>query len=887
MNYLHRLTSIAILIALLSVTTSGQQTVDAAQAKVLFEEARVLAFQPEESKKRLALQKFQELALLSHQAGLTRHELAAKFGVAMVAEDLKEHRLARDFYQQILPLFDEPAQKPHLPSILFKIGTYSVLIGDRNTAIEYYTRLAPMYGQLGQVANQAMVESDIGALNYQLGKYEPALLYLESALERRRKIGNPCDIAATLTNIAAVNLAQRQWTRALDVLQKQALPLYNAGPECELAQKDPANTECPNNLAATLINIGKIYYDLADYKTARCFYDRAKQFVTYDAYKAALIVNLGTIDFALEDYPAALARFEEARRLYAGIAAEALMNIGVARAKQGDALAFANLTEALRLRREIGNANGEAVSHSSLAEVYIRMGKPKDALESLNHAIPLFRASEDQSGEATALINAMIASRMLGDRKTAISNGKLAIERFQQLRIEARGVSGEIERSYLSTVRAAYQNLAELLIEEGLLEQAIEVLSLFQDAQSFARNREHKVDVSKLIRAQQALTTIPGFRAVTLYTLVADRKLYILPVTRNGIDVFTSEIATSMLNQKVENFLDVVRCAERDPYAAASELYDLVFKSTSLTDKRITLENFLEKENAGALLWSLDPPLHSVPLAALYNAATKKFLFEKYQLAVFTRHDAELISREPKAWLTGIGLATSTQFTGREPIPGAEASVTAIFGNGAPGRSGIMKGKTIFNERFTAEELEGLDSRWPLVHIVSHFVFEPGDAQNSFLALGDGNKYTIARMREHPTLFAGVELLAVPICESAAQHPDRYGKEIGAFADLAQHVGAKSVIASLWRVSYHVTPRLMQRFYELAREHPDWPKAELLRQAQLSLVRGEIAITQHRDIARGSCGPERTSRPQFRLRRTARFAHPYYWAAFVLYGSAR
>lgn len=139
-------------------------------------------------------------------------------------------------------------------------------------------------------------------------------------------------------------------------------------------------------------------------------------------------------------------------------------------------------------------------------------------------------------------------------------------------------------------------------------------------------------------------------------------------------------------------------------------------------------------------------------------------------------------------------------------------------------------------------------------------------------------------MREQPDLFAGVELLSIPICESATPTADAYGKEIEAFADLAQHVGAKSVIASLWRVSYHVTPKLMLRFFELAKAHPDWPKTELLRQAQLDLLRNRIDVPSEPEVTRGNCG---ATRKPFVANARRRYAHPYYWSAFVLYGAPR
>jgi CHAT domain-containing protein/Tfp pilus assembly protein PilF len=879
----------ALLTTSFSFSASAQSLND--QGKSLFREAQELAQQPEAAKKRLALEKFQEAARLFHEAGVPYNELGAKFGGAFLAEQLNDYKTARDLYQQSLPLFETPDQKAALSEVLYKVGRFSLLIGERVTAIDYFTQLSHVYEQLGQVDKQAATESDVGGIYYQLGKYDQAIQFLDQALNRRRPLGNQCDIAATLTNLGAVYPAKGQWTRALDILQKQALPLYNTSPECVIAQKYSTDTECSDYLAATLVNIGKVYYDLVDYRLARCFYERAIPLLTDKTHKAALINNLGTIEYALKKYDAALARFEEARTLQSDIAsAEALTNIGVIQAKQQNVQALASLGEALRLRREIGSANGEATTLNSLGEVYNRLSRPKEALDSINRAIPLFRSAGDLSGEATALSNAMISLRMLGNRKAAISNGELSVSRFQKLRLEARRVNGQIERTYRNTVRQAYQNLAELLIEDGRYEQAIQVLSLYRDEQSFGSTQDgniKQVAFSEVISAQKALTTTPSFRAIVLYTLIADGKLYVLAVMDEGIKVFSRTIESQTLNQRVNNLLKVLHCADLNPYPAAAQLYELVFKATLVTDRRTTLEAAVNKENPAALLWSLDQPLSAIPISALYNTAAKQFLIEKYQIAVFTRSDAESFKREPRPWFYGIGLGTSRQFTGGEPLPGAEASLAAIFGNEETKRPGVLKGKTIVNEKFTARTLEDLDGHWPLVHVVSHFILTEDDSELSFLRLGDGDRYTLARMREHPRLFAGVELLALPICESAVKGSDAYGKETEALADLAQRLGANSVLASLWKVSYHVTPRLMLRFYELTQAHQDWSKAELLRQTQLDLIHGEISIPLDRGIVHGTCRLNSTPRRGVAFHRKAPFAHPFYWSAFVLYGTGR
>lgn len=95
-------------------------------------------------------------------------------------------------------------------------------------------------------------------------------------------------------------------------------------------------------------------------------------------------------------------------------------------------------------------------------------------------------------------------------------------------------------------------------------------------------------------------------------------------------------------------------------------------------------------------------------------------------------------------------------------------------------------------------------------------------------------------------------------------------------------------MATLWLVNDASTSLLMQRFYSnLANGTAQNPitKAQALRQAQLSLLRGEsstaaatdqrgLGIEMQPGIQRPTVGSTRSS-----------FTHPYYWAPFILIGN--
>ena len=147
-------------------------------------------------------------------------------------------------------------------------------------------------------------------------------------------------------------------------------------------------------------------------------------------------------------------------------------------------------------------------------------------------------------------------------------------------------------------------------------------------------------------------------------------------------------------------------------------------------------------------------------------------------------------------------------------------------------------------------------------------------------------------MQQNIRLFEGVDLLALSACETTAQQAGANGKEVDGFAELAQRLGASSVLATLWKVSDAGTSKLMTEFYRLRRENSTLPKSEILRNVQLNFLNGK-STAEAGARRRGSRGVElvgttdKTSRIPFKPAIESPFEHPYYWAPFVLFGSPR
>jgi hypothetical protein len=165
------------------------------------------------------------------------------------------------------------------------------------------------------------------------------------------------------------------------------------------------------------------------------------------------------------------------------------------------------------------------------------------------------------------------------------------------------------------------------------------------------------------------------------------------------------------------------------------------------------------------------------------------------------------------------------------------------------------------------------------VHIATHFDSRPGVAANSYLLLGDG-ELSLAEIAAQTRLFHGVDLVTLSACNTAFTNRTEDGREIDSFGTIAQRLGARGVIASLWSVNDNSTAVLMQTMYRLRQQNAAVTKDEALRQAQLRLLSGD-SVAAKTDANRGVTLVDAPSTSNA----TTNWSHPYYWAPFILIGN--
>jgi CHAT domain-containing protein/Tfp pilus assembly protein PilF len=399
--------------------------------------------------------------------------------------------------------------------------------------------------------------------------------------------------------------------------------------------------------------------------------------------------------------------------------------------------------------------------------------------------------------------------------------------------------------------------------------RAAEVAKNSNDPEAQKR-RQH--EINDFSRAFQGTLKELGHDAVLAQYFILDDKVSILLTTPNAVVSRESAIKRAALNAQIQSFRNSLRNPRQDPRPEAQSLYRLLVGP---------IADDLRQAGAKTLMLSLDDTLRYIPFAALNDG--KQYLIENYSLVMVTEAVRDKLAQLPIAEWTVWGLGTTRAGPGYDALPWVDVEL-----NGIAGQRGVLHGSVLLDKSFNESSLrDGLDQHYPVIHIASHFQFTPGSMDDSFLLLGDGTHMTLAQIRTKLN-FNDVELLTLSACDTALGDGGgaHHGVEVEGLGALAQEAGAKAVLATLWPVADESTSELMRALYQEHRDrHRD--KADALRAAQLDLIRGTVtpdatAEDSHRSLTRSDGAP---AGGNFKADPQAPFAHPFYWAPFILMGN--
>jgi tetratricopeptide (TPR) repeat protein len=233
-------------------------------------------------------------------------------------------------------------------------------------------------------------------------------------------------------------------------------------------------------------------------------------------------------------------------------------------------------------------------------------------------------------------------------------------------------------------------------------------------------------------------------------------------------------------------------------------------------------------------------------------------------------------------------------------LPGTRREVEAIAGL-------FHERRVLLDREASAARLQELASagelgRYRYVHFATHGEVDQGVAFNSALTLAPDVRLAATgppqEPENHSRLTAGqmlkwklnADLVVLSACESGLGQ-QAGGEGFLGFAQALFYAGSRSVVLSLWRVDDTATALLMTRFYQNLLGKRDGlkkplPKAEALQEAKAWLR--NLSREDARRLARGLPAARGLKRIVEACRGSAPpgppYAHPYFWAAFILIG---
>jgi CHAT domain-containing protein len=488
------------------------------------------------------------------------------------------------------------------------------------------------------------------------------------------------------------------------------------------------------------------------------------------------------------------------------------------------------------------NSMLSSLAQGSLAHLYERDNRLDEASTLTDRAA--FAAQQASAPELSFRWDwqrARIARRR-GRTDLALTSYRRAVAELQSVRQDIPVEYRDGRSSYRITFGPVYLEFSDLLLRKASADPAQATPLLREARDTIEQLKETELQdyfrdtcVTSFLAKRRSIETIAPGTAV-IYPIALSDRLELLVSFGDEIRQFTSPIPVTALRDEVRRFRELLEKRTTNEYLVpARQLYDQVIRP---------IEPVLAAHHVDTLVVVPDYTFRTVPFAALYDG--KGFLIERYATAIAP----SLHLTEPRSLTadrgTALVLGISQSVQGYVALPNVEHEVELVHD--------IAGGEELLNNSFSRARFQAELKRTPynIVHIASHGQFGSDPSQTFVLAF-DGPltmddleaDIKFGERREN-----ALELLILSACETASGD-DRAALGL---AGVALKAGARSALASLWYVSDQASGELVVNFYRGV-ESKKLSKAHALQEAQRILA----------------------SDP--------RYAHPAYWAPFLLIGN--
>jgi CHAT domain-containing protein len=590
--------------------------------------------------------------------------------------------------------------------------------------------------------------------------------------------------------------------------------------------------------------------------------------------------SLGQYDKAIESQLQALAILQEIKDRRGEVSV--LGNLGLAYSaldKYDKAIKFQK--QRLVIAREIKDRLGEGKALGNLAATYEKLNRDHEAMIYFQQALTIAREIGNRDSEGIALANLGIVLSKAKRPELAILFYKQSINVSEAIRKDIKKLDKELQQSYLATVENTYRDLADRLLQQNRIMEALQVLDLLkvqelEDYLKTIKGSDRSAQGVRLLAPEKALSDkllavspdnspdinnqlanqiqqlpkteinkVPDYLnqiprgTVLLYPFILGDRLEIILFAPNNLPIRrTTKISKDQLETLISDFRAGLLDAGSEDFREPSiQLYNLLIKP---------IEAELVQFQAKTILYAPDGQLRYIPITALYDG--KQWLAEKYQISNLIAYTLSDFTPQPKNApniLAGAfgGKAGDRKF-GQTALPATVREVQAIANS-------FQHSVTLIEEQFSRKASESKFKNHNILHLATHAEFNSGAPDNSFIIFGNGDKIRLNEITDWQ--IPNIDLIILSACQTGVGKLGS-GVEILGFGYQVQKAGAKQAIASLWSVNDEGTQALMESFYD-------------------ELKKGDVSST------------EALHRAQVALIKSKKYNHPNYWSAFFAIGN--
>jgi CHAT domain-containing protein/peptide methionine sulfoxide reductase MsrA len=399
-------------------------------------------------------------------------------------DSLGNYPKAIEYQEQSLAIAREIKNRLGEGNALGSLGNAYQALGNYPKAIDYHEQYLAIAREIKNRLGEGAALGNLGIAYSSLGNYPKAIEYYEQYLAIAREIKNRLGEGAALGNLGNAYQALGNYPKAIDYHEKSLAIAREIKDRLGEGQ--------------SLGNLGNVYYSLGNYPKAIEYHEQRLAIAREikDRLGEGLSLgNLGNVYYSLGNYPKAIEYHEQrlaiAREIKNRLGeGQSLGNLGLAYQSLGNYPKAIDYHEQyLAIAREIKDRLGEGQSLGNLGNVYYSLGNYPKAIEYHEQRLAIAREIKDRNGEYAALNNLGVALAKQ-DPELAIVFYKQSVTVSETIRESNRPLSRDLQSSYTQTVAKTYRNLADLLLSQGRVLEAQQVLELLKNQELRDYTRE-------------------------------------------------------------------------------------------------------------------------------------------------------------------------------------------------------------------------------------------------------------------------------------------------------------------------------------------------------------------------------------------------------------